>query len=112
MKIRQRFRDTDEIRSRRRVILAALPHHKEEDPREVTLARSTPRARRRGGGGWRRSRRLAATARRRAVEGGGLGRVGVGVAASSWKLVCSMGSPAHVYKGGPSNPTRSLSETY
>ena len=41
MKIRQRFRDTDEIRSRRRVILAALPRHREEGPREVVLARGT-----------------------------------------------------------------------
>ena len=41
MKIRQRFRDTDEIRSRRRVILTALPHHGEEGPREVVLARGT-----------------------------------------------------------------------
>ena len=31
MKIRQRFRDTDEIKSRRRVILAALTRHEEED---------------------------------------------------------------------------------
>ena len=42
MKIRQRFRDTDEIRSRRRVILAALPRHGEEDLRGVVLARGTP----------------------------------------------------------------------
>ena len=35
LKIRQRVRDTDEIRSRRRVILAALPRHGEEGPREV-----------------------------------------------------------------------------
>ena len=41
MKIRQRFRDTDEIRSRRRVIPAALPRHGEEDPRDVVLARGT-----------------------------------------------------------------------
>ena len=41
MKIRQRFRDTDEIRSRRRVIPAALPRHGEEGPREVVLARGT-----------------------------------------------------------------------
>ena len=56
MKIRQRFRDTDEIRSRRRVILAALPRE-EEDLRGVTLARDPTRARRRGGG--RRRRRVA-----------------------------------------------------
>ena len=41
MKIRQRFRDTDEIRSRRRVISAALLRHGEEGPREVVLARGT-----------------------------------------------------------------------
>ena len=41
MKIRQRFRDTDEIRSRRRVILAALRRHGEEDLRGVVLARGT-----------------------------------------------------------------------
>ena len=41
MKIRQHFRDTDEIRSRRRVIPAALPRHGEEGPREVVLARGT-----------------------------------------------------------------------
>jgi hypothetical protein len=35
MKIRQRFRDTDEIRSRRRVIPAALPRHGKEGPHEV-----------------------------------------------------------------------------
>ena len=35
VKFRQRFRDTDEIRSRRRVIPAALPRHGEEGPREV-----------------------------------------------------------------------------
>ena len=37
MKIRQRFRDTDEIRSRRRVIPAALPCHGEEDPPRCRL---------------------------------------------------------------------------
>ena len=41
MKIRQRFRDTDEIRSRRRVILAALPCHEEDRLRGVVLARGT-----------------------------------------------------------------------
>ena len=42
MKIRQRFRDTDEIRSQRRVILKALPRHGEEDCLwGVTLARGT-----------------------------------------------------------------------
>ena len=41
MKIRQRFRDTDEIRSRRRVILAALLRHEEDRLRGVTLARGT-----------------------------------------------------------------------
>ena len=35
MKIRQCFCDTDEIRSRRRVIPAALPRHGEEGPRKV-----------------------------------------------------------------------------
>ena len=37
MKIRQRFRDTDEIRSRRRVIPAALPRHEEEDLRRLAF---------------------------------------------------------------------------
>ena len=41
MKIRQRFRDTDEIRSRRRVILAALLRHEEDHLRGVILARGT-----------------------------------------------------------------------
>ena len=41
MMIRQHFRDTDEIRSQRRVIPAALPRHGEDRLRGVTLARGT-----------------------------------------------------------------------
>ena len=66
MKIRQRFRDTDEIRSRRRVIPVAL-EREEEDLRGVTLARDPTRARRQGGGGRRRRRRR----RRPAAAAGG-----------------------------------------
>ena len=41
MKIRQRFRDTDEIRSRWRVIPAVLPRHEEDRLHGVTLACGT-----------------------------------------------------------------------
>ena len=69
--------------------------------------------RRRGAEGWRRQGAAArGGGRRRGRRGGGAWARAWAWAASSVETCVLWGSPAHVYKGGASNPTRSLSETY